>query len=207
MGRQQVLSGTYSLLPHSRQVALTRSHFETTRSPRTAGAARRTAATIVGVALLLVTPSVVRAQKTLPVANHITVATGVVQFDLSGSGTAPMVSLRDDLSFHRDVLVGELGVGLFRPTEDLPTRSTYVIPEVQLQVQRPSGVVHPYIGAGVGVVYGFQQGHPATLSASIGARVLPLGSRVGGRVEFRVREIGRHASASTAEWTAGLSIR
>ena len=90
---------------------------------------------------------------------------GVSQFDLSGTGTTALVGARLETELQR-WLVAEGALGYFRPQEQFPERSTYAIPEVQLQVQYPGRVVRPYLGVGGGYVF-----------ANVG-RTMPLGGEM-----------------------------
>ena len=132
---------------------------------------------------------------------------GVSQFDLSGTGTAPLLSARFEAEMRR-WLVAEAALGTFRPEEQFGGRSRYTVPEVQLQVQVPGRVFRPYLGAGGGFVFrGDGRPRRGTASGAGGLRVALPGGRVDGRGELRVRGIGRSFGASTADWTAGVGYR
>lgn len=135
------------------------------------------------------------------------VVAGASQFDLSGTGTTALVGARVEAELRR-WLVAEGALGLSRPAEQLGPRSTYTIPEAQLQLQLPGRAFRPYLGAGVGYVVG---GHGlearGTVSGAGGLRVAVPGTRVDARGELRVRGVGRSFTGSTAEWTLGTGYR
>jgi len=131
---------------------------------------------------------------------------GVSQWDLSGTGTSPFGALRVQIPLL--VLVAEGSVGVFRPKEDVGTR-TYIIPEAQLQWQLLPFIVRPYLGVGGGMFTAISGPDPhnsdLTLSASAGVRVgVPLVGW-GFRAELRVRGIGSGFNGAAAEWTLGVS--
>lgn len=172
---------------------------------------RRTLAAALLSSLL---PCLVPAQSLTPVRRAtITVAAGLSQWDLSGTGNSLVVAVRADKSFGPSWLLGEASVTTFRPLEGSET-STYMIPEVQLQVQAP-GRIAPYLGAGGGAVYRIRQDEDRvdnngndrsdlTLSAAGGVRVWGLIPSALLRLELRVRGVGATFSGSTAEWTGGI---
>lgn len=139
------------------------------------------------------------------------ISAGASQFDLSGTGTAPMGAIRADLPLASFLLV-EAGVGVARPEQQFGERTTLVIPEAQVQFQLPIGPVLPYVGVGGGLAMDFRPDDAGgtqtevTGSAAGGLRwwITP---RAGARAELRVRGIGDNFSGSTAEWTAGLMWR
>lgn len=144
---------------------------------------------------------------------------GVSQFDLSGTGTTALVGARLETEL-QSWLVAEGALGFFRPQEQFPGRSTYTIPEVQLQVQYPGRVVRPYLGLGGGYVFAsagretqiagpgnIEPGTQVTGSGAVGLRVAIPDQPLLMLTELRVRGIGQSFSGSTAEWTIGLVRR
>ena len=145
-----------------------------------------------------------RAQLPIP---SFSVAGGVSNYDLSGTGTTPFGVARLDLSLLS--LIAEGSVGVLRPTEDGDAHRTYIVPEAQLQYQFLPLLVRPYIGVGAGSFRAIAGPDPhrsdLTLSASAGVRVgIPL-TPIGARGEVRVRGIGSGFTGSAVEWTLGLS--
>jgi len=166
---------------------------------------------LAAVALLLVaaaTPAL--AQSGAVARPSLSVAAGVSQFDLSGTGTAPVVSARVDYPLGR-ALIAEGGVAVARPDQQLGARTTLVVPEVGLQLQYPARLA-PYVGVGTGAAIDFRGSENGgtdadlTLSGAAGVRAW-VTDRMGLRGELRVRGIGRNFAGSTAEWTAGAAIR
>jgi hypothetical protein len=156
------------------------------------------------IALLAAAPYAANAQLPIP---SFAVVGGVSSYDLSGTGTTPIGALRVDLPLF--VILAEGSLGVMAPKEDVG-RTTYVIPEVQLQYQILPILVRPYIGVGGGLFKGvsgvksdFSQ---MTLSAAAGIRAtLPL-TGLGLRVEGRIRGVGSGFGGSSAELTAGISF-
>ena len=128
---------------------------------------------------------------------------GVAQFDMSGTGTAPFGALRLEREL-TSWLVGELALGLIRPDEQIASRSTYVVPEAQLQLQRTFGRVRPYVGAGLGMLKSLNGSARtyAIFSGATGARVA-MTNALDLRGELRVTG----QSATLAQWTLGLARR
>lgn len=168
-----------------------------------------TATTVAGLGLVAF-PALAAAQAVLP-RPAISVSAGASQFDLSGTGVAPIIAVRADMPLGRIVLV-EGGVGFTRPDQQFGSRTTLVVPEVQLQAQLPLGSFMPYLGVGGGIAMDFRPDDvggtrsDVTASASGGVRwwITP---RIGARGELRVRGIGEGFSGSAAEWTGGLAWR
>ena len=170
------------------------------------------ARTLVPAALLAaaLAAAPARGQTALAPRPAVSVAAGVSQFDLSGTGTAPVVSARVDYPLGR-ALIAEGGVAVARPDQQFGARTTLVVPEVGLQLQYPARLA-PYVGVGTGAAIDFRGSENGgtdadlTLSGAAGVRAW-VTDRVGLRGELRVRGIGRNFAGSTAEWTAGAAIR
>ena len=135
--------------------------------------------------------------------NGVGLAAGVAQFDMAGTGTAPFGVLRLERELAR-WLVGDLALGLLRPDEQIALRQTYLVPEAQLQVQRPFGRLRPYLGAGIGMLKSLNGSARtyAVYSGSTGARVA-VTDALDVRGELRVTG----QSATLAQWTVGLARR
>jgi hypothetical protein len=154
------------------------------------------------------------AAQTVEPSRALSISAGASQFDLSGTGTAPMGAIRADLPLARFALV-EVGLGVARPEQQFDRRTTLVIPEAQVQFQLPIGPVLPYLGVGTGLAMDFRPDEVGgtqtdwTASAAGGLRwwITP---RAGVRAELRVRGIdynGDGFTGSAAEWTGGLMWR
>jgi hypothetical protein len=146
---------------------------------------------------------------------EISVAVGVMQYDVSGTGTAPMIALRTAVPFVRSWLLGEVSLSYASLDEQFSTVGTRVgVAEGQVQVQWPAARVRPYLGLGGGLLHYFNNaggGRVATsptISGGVGLR-LGLSPRVGVRGELRSRTWGRGGGSSffdsAAEWTVGLA--
>ena len=153
--------------------------------------------------------SMLGAQTPLRLGSGLAIMGGVAQFDLSGTGTTPVYSLRADQR-HKSWLVTELALGYLRPPMQSGARETLLIPEGQLQVQLPLNYVMPYLGLGGGAVFARGAGESETTvtgSVATGLRVDLPHAPVSLQAELRVRGIGSSFSGSTAEWTCGLRWR
>jgi hypothetical protein len=167
--------------------------------------------TLVAGLVAMTVPTAVSAQSSLPPRPAVSIGAGVSQFDLAGTGTAPMGAVRADFPLGRLFML-EGGVGFARPEQQFGARTSFVVPEIQLQVQLPMGPVMPYLGAGGGIAMDFRPDQAGglesdiTLSAAAGLRwwVTP---RLGTRAELRLRGVGNRFTGSAAEWTAGLTWR
>ena len=133
-----------------------------------------------------------------------------MQFDLSGTGTAPMLALRVDLPWSTHLWF-EPGVTLARPEQGFG-RSTFVVAEMHAHAMVPLGGFAPYLGGGVGRAFDMRDEEfggtrgELSLAAAAGVRA-QLSTRAGARAELRIRGLSKEFEGSTAEWTAGLSWR
>jgi hypothetical protein len=143
----------------------------------------------------------------------VSLSAGALQYDLVGTGTAPVLAARGELPLTHYFLV-EGGLSAARPEQRLRGMTTLLAPEAQLQAQLPLAGpwVAPYVGAGVGaaidrrtgVVGGTQR--DLTLSAATGVRYW-LSEDRGLRAELRLRRLGADYGGTAAEWTLGSSWR
>lgn len=132
---------------------------------------------------------------------------GASQFDLSGTGTDPMVSVRVETAA-RPWLVLEGAVSTFRPQEQFAQRRRYVLPEAQVQLQVPARIVRPYLGLGLGSMIASEGSARVRVTTPVaaGLRVVLPGRDVHLRGELRVRPVGREFSGVTADWLGGIGI-
>ena len=167
-----------------------------------------------GSILLLVSAIWLEAQTPTP---EISVSVGVMQFDASGTGTAPVIALRAAVPFVGSWLLGEGNLSYASLDEQFSNVGTRVgVAEGQVQFQLPLARVRPYLGAGAGWLHYFNNavGRAATsptYSAAAGLRV-GLSPRFAARAELRLRgwdyhsdQTGSNFGGSAAEWTAGLA--
>jgi hypothetical protein len=158
------------------------------------------------IAFLVALASATRVSAQLPIPTF-GLAGGVSHFDLSGTGSAPIASLRLDLPLFP--LIAEASLSAFRPMEQNGVQRSYIIPEAQLQYQLFPMFIRPYVGVGAGYFRAITGPDPhrndVTYSASAGIRAgfptLPFSVRT----EFRVRGIGSGFAGSATEWTIGIS--
>jgi hypothetical protein len=165
---------------------------------------------LAAAAVLVMAPAQAHAQKAAPqpfAGPGITLAAGLMGFNLDGSGSTAVSALRADFPLSR-VFTIEAAVARGRPEERLGT-STIYFPEVQLQAGAPLGRVTPYAGAGFGIyrlVGPTGANSDVTFSGGAGARVA-LTDRLGVVLDGRVHGIGTDFSARTGELSLGLRLK
>jgi hypothetical protein len=150
-------------------------------------------------------------------APEISASVGAMQYDASGTGTAPVIALRAAVPLLGSWLLGEGNFSFASLDEQFSEAGTRIgVAEGQLQFQVPFARVRPYLGAGAGWLHYFNNaaGRAATAptySAAAGLRV-GLSPRFSARAELRLRgwdyhsgQTGSNFSASAAEWTGGLA--
>jgi hypothetical protein len=153
--------------------------------------------------------SMLGAQASRSLGTGIVLLGGAAQYDLSGTGTTGVISLRLD-HMPKRWLVTEASLGYLHPPMQFGGRETLLIPEGQLQVQLPFNYVMPYLGIGGGWVFAHGDGRSertGTASVATGLRVVLPNAPISLQAELRVRGIGKSFSGSTAEWTGGLRWR
>lgn len=119
----------------------------------------------------------------------ITLVAGAMQYDLRGTGTAPLLGVRVDVPGTR-LIIFEPGL-TYSWYVDGADRVSWLIPEAQVQFQASLARVRPYVGFGGGVAWSKDaedNRSEAMLSLALGTR---FGSVVGwgGRGELRLRSI------------------
>jgi outer membrane protein W len=155
---------------------------------------------------VLASPSFAQAQ-----AAQNTVAAGmsVMEFDLTGVGTAPGMTLRASRALTDHIAI-EGSFPMSWLSEDFG-KSKLFAPEVQLQYHWQAGRFRPYVGGGAGIawrdrgVFGNSDVN-LTLSAAGGTR-FDVTSRVALLGEVRLRGIERDFAGSTADVMGGISYR
>lgn len=168
----------------------------------------RTNALAAALALAPAAPSA--AQLALaPAVPILTIAAGVSQYDLAGTGTAPHGAIRYARPLGR-LLSLEVGAGYTRYEPDGGAEAVNLVtPEVQLQAQLAGRRIAPYLGAGGGVAASWISDafeSEVTLSAAAGVRAaIARNAALAG--ELRVRGIGNGFEGAAAEWTLALALR
>ena len=155
---------------------------------------------------ILTLPASARAQTTA--AEHLlTVNTGVVDLDLSGTGLYWGMALRGTRAIAEHLGL-EAGALLTR-YDSAPDATTLVVPELQLQYHWRIGPTTGFAGGGPGLVWSRRYGqNDASLSlAATGGVRAPLNERLALVVEMRLRGVGRNFSGSTAEVMGGVAWR
>jgi hypothetical protein len=140
-----------------------------------------------------------------PVVGSIEVASGLMDYDLSGTGKAMPVSIRATVPVTRRLDI-QFGGTLAAPQQQFGG-SLFVVPEAHIRYSWRLARVEPYVvgGGGFSVVRasGLGSRWEPTLSGGGGVRV-PLSDRIYAVGEMRLRAIAENFSASTAEWLGGV---
>jgi hypothetical protein len=160
---------------------------------------------LAAAAALFVVPAKASAQ------TRVGVFYGVGSYDLAGVDEPSVVSLRVSRNVV-PLLAVEASVTHTRLEQDynLPDeRTTFVMPEVQAQLQLPLGLFAPYVGAGAGMSFASadqQSDEEVTFNAGAGLRLdLPMGLGLG--VDARARTFGTGFTASGVDLSFGVSYR
>ena len=143
-------------------------------------------------------------------ASGFSLSAGAADYSSARGNATATIAVRGDAELTR-WLVGELGVSALRPDEGLGSRLTYVVPELQLQLQLRAGALRPYVGGGGGWFYAIgpdrDRRSAFSLSAAGGVRVDLRDVRWGLRAEARARGIDREFSRTVSELTGGVVFR
>lgn len=133
---------------------------------------------------------------------------GVMDYDLSGTGKAPVFGARVTRDLGAN-FVFEGGFAFAKPEQQFGP-STLWAPEALLQYQFPVGRFRPYLGAGIGAIResgdAIETDWTPTVVFAGGSRV-NLNDRVGLFGELRIRGIDWDFVGTTADITGGLVIR
>ena len=133
---------------------------------------------------------------------------GVSNFDLSGTGNAPVFAARVTRELGSNLVI-EGGVTFAKPDQDFGP-STLILPEAQLQYHFPVGRFTPYLGAGIGAsrhsADGLETDWNPTISFAGGTRIA-VNDRVGVFGELRIRGVEWDFAGSMADITGGVAIR
>lgn len=135
-------------------------------------------------------PSAARAQDRGP-NSELTLVAGPSVYELSGSGTSVAVNLGVTTSLYRNILLFQPNFGYFTYRTAFGHRTSWLFPEVGLQVQAHLGTVRPYVGGGLGAggqTLGNQGKWEVTLHAAAGVRAR-LAGRWGLQAEVRLRAV------------------
>jgi outer membrane protein with beta-barrel domain len=144
--------------------------------------------------VLAAVPASAQAQREGP-STEAGVMIGASRYGFSGTatGTGTGFSLNAGIAIPlvRRVVFLEPSLGFLSYTTQFGNHSSWMFPELSLQVQRPRGGVRPYLGAGIGTGTTGLSG-PArwkfTMLGLAGVRV-HIGGRWGVRAEVRLRSV------------------
>lgn len=165
--------------------------------------------TSVCLALFLASFLSPRAAHAQPAQNTLMAGFGVVQYDLSGVGDAPGMTIRATRALTNHLAV-EGSLPISWPMQNFGASKLFA-PEAHLQYHWLVGRFRPYAGGGGGFswtdrgAFG-RSGVNLTLSMAGGAR-FDLTDRLALLGELRLRGIKRDFAGSTAEWMGGVSWR
>jgi hypothetical protein len=166
-----------------------------------------------GTVLFLILAGSLEAQMSKP---EVSATAGAMQFDASGTGTAPVFALRAAVPIVGSWLLVEGNLSYASLHEQFSDVGTRIgVAESQLQAQLPFARVRPYLGLGAGWFHYFNNvpvsSTSQTYSAAAGLRV-GLSPRYTARAELRLRGWNPYGDspssgfgASAAEWTGGLA--
>jgi hypothetical protein len=141
--------------------------------------------------------------------NTFVAGIAAVQFDLSGTGTAPGITIRATRALTNHLAV-EGSLPIAWPMQDFG-KSTLFAPEAQLQYHWLAGSFRPYVGGGAGFAWTNSDivGNSdvnLTLSIAGGTR-FDVTDRLAVLGELRLRGIEHDFAGSTADWIGGISWR
>jgi hypothetical protein len=141
----------------------------------------------------------------------IAVQTGILNFDLSGTGNSPSLAVSADWAATRHVLI-ESAMTFAFPNQQFGDRTKFLIPEALVQYQWSRARFSPFIAAGVGAAIDVRDeifgGTQTKLALSTGGGVrLNLNDSMGIRGDFRLRGFGSNFSGSAAELRGGIFWR
>jgi hypothetical protein len=158
------------------------------------------------VAVFFATAAGAKAQSAF-VPEAVSISGGIFNFDLSGTGTTPSLAVTADWPVTARLLI-EGGATFARPDQQIG-RTTYIIPEAQLQYRWQLGRLMPFVGGGVGAGIDVRNkllgGTQVDLALSTGGGLrAKITESFGIRGDARLRGFGRSFSGSAAELRAGL---
>jgi hypothetical protein len=161
---------------------------------------------VVAACVSFAAPRVAQAQAA---RNSVVAGFSMVEFDLSGVGTAPGMIIRASRALTPHVAV-EGSFPMSWLSEDFG-RSMLFAPEAHLQYHWQAGSLRPYVGAGAGVAWrdrGPLGNSEANLTLSVaGGTLFDLTDRLALLGELRLRGIERDFAGSTADFVGGLCWR
>jgi opacity protein-like surface antigen len=137
----------------------------------------------------------------------LTVSGAMLDYDLSGTGSAAGIAVRTRRNFTSNIGI-EFGGLVAKPQQQFGP-STLFLPEAHLQYRWEAGRLSPYVGGGIGaalVKSDVRSDWDPTLSVAVGTGVR-LTERLGVTSEFRLRGHEWDFVGTTAEISAGLAWR
>jgi hypothetical protein len=140
-----------------------------------------------------------------PLVNGLEIVAGLMEYDLSGTGTAIPVAIRATMPMTRGLAL-EVGTTMASPAQQ-SGNSTFVAPEAHVRYSWKLGAIEPFVvgGGGFSVIragFGNTRWEP-TFSTGGGIKI-HFDDRLYVLGEMRLRGISENFSASTAEWMGGM---
>ena len=140
-----------------------------------------------------------------PLVDGLEIVTGLMEFDLSGTGTTIPVSIRATMPMTRRLGL-EVGTTVAAPQQQSGS-STFIAPEAHLRYSWRLGAVEPFVVGGGGlsitrVGLGDARWEPAFSGG--GGLKIHLDERIYLIGEMRLRGIAENFAGSTAEWLGGI---
>ena len=134
----------------------------------------------------------------------MTTMVGASSYDLSGTGTAPVIGIEIDVRL-TSFLVVEPGLRFFRHNTRANRHDSYLFPEITIQLQVPTNLLSPYLGAGAGMsaILEGRNRTDLTLHVAVGVHV-QLASKWSVRPEARLRSVNPWGG-NTFDLTLGIS--
>ena len=170
----------------------------------------RLKSTALALALLALLPAA-RLMAQDPPPRHISVNTGLFQFDMAEAGYSPMIAVRAGSPISH-VLLLELALLAARPDQPFGGSSTFIVPEAQVQLVLPFERFVPYMGLGAGAALDLRDSEAGgtqadfTISGSLGAKFW-INEGLGIQTEFRGRGVEVDFTGTSSEYTLGLIWR
>lgn len=131
---------------------------------------------------------------------------GPSRYDLSGAGTGFSLHAGFAIPLSRRTVLLEPGLGILAYTSEFGNRSSWMFPELTVQVQQRLGRVRPYLGAGIGTGTRGLSGaaHWKFTMLGLGGARVHVAGRWGVRGEFRLRSVDPWRG-HTADFNVGFT--
>ena len=131
---------------------------------------------------------------------------GPTRYDLAGAGTGFSLHAGFSIPLSGRTVLLEPGLGILAYTTEFGNRSSWMFPELTVQVQQRLGRVRPYLGAGIGTGTRGLSGaaHWKFTMMGLGGARVHVAGRWGVRGEIRLRSVDPW-SGHTADFNVGFT--